>query len=301
MWRHRLIIAPHRRCPHHCPTAHLVSQINAIWGLGVGGSGRPVVVVGGHGCYRWQLDARAGCAFRTAFCVARRLGKMLLAGEVLWCGVSVKNSGRIIINIEALCAAPSKVLAHSPTRSQMHLSCPVAPQSQRAASCAKTANSYSIERREVHPAALDLSPEVSYGGDAPRVERGTRVPYSPERGAWRPVWHVNARLRCLRPLAVRWVGAPEGVRAGSLGRQGIAAEAPHTAAAAVATAAAAAKASAAPASAAPASASAAAAAAAAMAPVATVPLAAAPFLAAHLRDSDHTKHQKNQNPVLVSQ
>ena len=32
-------------------------------------------------------------------------------------------------NIEALCAAPPEALAHSP--SQMPLSCPVAPQSQR--------------------------------------------------------------------------------------------------------------------------------------------------------------------------
>jgi len=37
--------------------------------------------------------------------------------------------GRYQINIEALCAAPPEALAHS--RSQMPLSCPVAPPSQR--------------------------------------------------------------------------------------------------------------------------------------------------------------------------
>ena len=42
-----------------------------------------------------------------------------------------------VINIEAHCAAPLESLAHSP--SHMPLSCPVAPPSQRVASCAKTA------------------------------------------------------------------------------------------------------------------------------------------------------------------
>ena len=46
----------------------------------------------------------------------------------VWCGVLIT----IQINIEALCAALPEALAHSP--SQMPLSCPIAPLSQRVAS-----------------------------------------------------------------------------------------------------------------------------------------------------------------------